>query len=105
MRATAVAALTTGGNSCSILSTKNPLALAEKANTPKLKILFSGDKKLVNTYHALCGQKDGKPASAKAAGFIAFVASPEGQDIIRAFGKAAHGESLYNDADYAKKYE
>jgi tungstate transport system substrate-binding protein len=78
---------------------------AEKKNTPKLQILFAGDKKLVNTYHALCRQTEGKPASALAAGFIGFVASPEGQDIIRAFGKDAHGEALYNDADYAKKYE
>ena len=79
--------------------------VAEKKNTPKLQILFSGDKKLVNTYHALCRQTDGKPASELAAGFIAFVASPKGQDIIRAFGKDAHGEALYNDAAYAKKYE
>ena len=78
---------------------------AEKKNTPKLQILFSGDKKLVNTYHALCRQTDGKPASDLAAGFIEFVASQKGQDIIRAFGKDAHGEALYNDAAYAKKYE
>ncbi len=79
--------------------------VAEKKNTPKLQILFSGDKKLVNTYHALCRQTDGKPASELAAGFIDFVASQKGQDIIRAFGKDAHGEALYNDAAYAKKYE
>lgn len=79
--------------------------VAEKKNTPQLQILFSGDKKLVNTYHALCRQTDGKPASALAAGFIDFVASQKGQDIIRAFGKDAHGEALYNDAAYAKKYE
>jgi len=78
---------------------------AEKNNTPKLQILFSGDKKLVNTYHALCRQADGKPASDLAVGFIEFVASPKGQDIIRTFGKDAHGEALYNDAAYAKKYE
>ena len=77
---------------------------AEQKNMPKLKVLFSGDKKLVNTYHALCGQKDGKPASETAVGFIAFVASPEGQNIIRAFGKDKHGEALYNDAAYAQKY-
>ncbi|EHJ48277.1 putative ABC transporter substrate binding protein precursor [Solidesulfovibrio carbinoliphilus subsp. oakridgensis] len=77
---------------------------AEKKNTPKLKVLFSGDKKLVNTYHALCGQKDGKPASAVATGFIAFVASPEGQALLDSFGKDKYGEALYNDAAYAKKY-
>ncbi|OLN29643.1 ABC-type tungstate transport system, periplasmic binding protein [Desulfovibrio sp. DV] len=78
---------------------------AEKNNTPKLAILFSGDKKLVNTYHALCAQKDGKPASDLAAGFITFVASPKGQTIINTFGKETHGEALYNDAAYARKYE
>ncbi|MHC1791304.1 ABC transporter substrate-binding protein [Solidesulfovibrio sp.] len=78
---------------------------AEKKNTPKLAILFSGDKKLVNTYHALCRQTDGKPASDLATGFISFVASPQGQKIINTFGKDAHGEALYNDAAYAKKYE
>lgn len=77
---------------------------AEQKNMPKLKVLFSGDKKLVNTYHALCGQKDGKPASAMAVGFIEFVASPQGQTLIGAFGKDKHGEALYNDAAYAKKY-
>lgn len=77
---------------------------AERNNVPQLKVLFSGDKKLVNTYHALCAQKDGKPVSDLAAGFIAFVASPEGQGLIAAFGKDKHGEALYNDAAYARKY-
>jgi len=78
---------------------------AEKKNMPKLVVLFSGDKKLVNTYHALCRQVDGKPTSEPAVGFIDFVASPEGQRIIGSFGKDQHGEGLYNDAAYAKKYE
>jgi tungstate transport system substrate-binding protein len=78
---------------------------AEKKNLPKLSVLFSGDKKLVNTYHALCRQENGKPTSELAAGFITFVASPEGQGIIGSFGKEKHGEPLYNDAAYAKKYE
>jgi tungstate transport system substrate-binding protein len=78
---------------------------AEKKSMPKLTVLFSGDKKLVNTYHALCGQTGGKPASDLAVGFIDFVASPEGQGLIGSFGKDKHGEALYNDAAYAKKYE
>jgi tungstate transport system substrate-binding protein len=78
---------------------------AEKKAMPELTVLFSGDKKLVNTYHALCHQDGGKPTSELASGFIAFVASPEGQGIIGAFGKDRYGESLYNDAAYAKKYE
>jgi tungstate transport system substrate-binding protein len=77
----------------------------EKMRLPKLTVLFSGDKKLVNTYHALCHQRDGQPTSAEAAGFITFVASPEGQAIIEGFGKDEHGQALYNDAAYAKRYE
>jgi tungstate transport system substrate-binding protein len=78
---------------------------AEKKNVPNLKILFKGDKFLINTYHALC-QPEGATAGAKwAAQFIDFVASEEGQRIIRDYGKELHGEGLYNDADYARKYE
>lgn len=79
--------------------------VAEKKNTPKLVILFKGDKMLVNTYHALAQPKGATPGADTAAAFIDFVASKEGQDIIRGFGKAEHGESLYNDAEYAKKYD
>ena len=78
---------------------------AENKNMPRLKVLFSGDKKLVNTYHALCGQTNGKPTSDLAAGFIEFVASPAGQTIIRDYGRDTYGEGLYNDAAYARKYE
>lgn len=78
--------------------------VAEKKALSTLKVLFSGDKKLVNTYHALCRQDGGKPTSELARGFIAFVASPEGQGIIGAFGTDRFGESLYNDAAYAQKY-
>jgi len=79
--------------------------VAENKDMPKLKVLFSGDKKLVNTYHALCHQDGGKATSELATGFIAFVASPEGQGLISAYGKDRYGASLYNDAAYAKKYE
>ena len=79
--------------------------VAEKKNLPKLKILFQGDKMLVNTYHALAQPAGATPGAKTAAAFIDFVASKDGQDIIRAFGKAEHGESLYNDAEYAKKYD
>lgn len=79
--------------------------VAEKKNTPKLGILFQGDKMLVNTYHALAQPKGATPGAETAAAFIDFVASKEGQDIIRGFGKAEYGEALYNDAAYAKKYD
>lgn len=79
--------------------------IAEKAKLPGLKLLFSGDKMLVNTYHALAQPTGTTPGAETAAGFIDFVASEQGQEIIRTFGKAAYGESLYNDAAYAKKYD
>ncbi len=79
--------------------------VAEGRNTPGLKVLFSGDKMLVNTYHALAAPAGATAGADTAAAFIDFVASQEGQDIIRAFGKAEYGASLYNDAAYAKKYD
>lgn len=79
--------------------------VAEKKNVPKLTILFRGDKFLVNTYHALCQPEGATREASVAAGFAAFVASKEGQDIIRNYGKDRYGEGLYNDAEYAKKYD
>jgi tungstate transport system substrate-binding protein len=78
---------------------------AEKNNVHKLTILFRGDKFLVNTYHTLAQPAGATPGAATAAKFIDFVASEKGQQIIREFGKAEHGEGLYNDAVYAKKYD
>ncbi|NTW36958.1 MAG: ABC transporter substrate-binding protein, partial [Syntrophobacteraceae bacterium] len=79
--------------------------VAEKKNMPGLKILFKGDKFLVNTYHALC-QKPGVTSGAEwAAMFIDFVASEEGQKIVREYGKKEHGDGLYNDAAYALQYD
>jgi tungstate transport system substrate-binding protein len=79
--------------------------VAEKKDVPDLKILFKGDKLLVNTYHALCQPAGATPGAATAAKFIDFVASPQGQQIIRDYGKERYGEGLYNDAAYAKPYE
>ena len=78
--------------------------VAENKAVPNLKILYKGDKLLVNTYHALC-QPQGTPGAALAAKFIAFVASPAGQQIIKDYGKTRYGEGLYNDAAYARQYE
>jgi len=79
--------------------------VAEKKNVPGLKLLFSGDRMLVNTYHALAQPPGATPGAETAAAFIDFVASPQGQGIIREFGKDQCGEALYNDAEYAKKYD
>jgi len=78
--------------------------VAEKKHMPNLKVLYKGDKLLVNTYHALCQPQGATPGAATAAKFIAFVASPAGQKIIQDYGKDRYGEGLYNDAAYARQY-
>lgn len=72
----------------------------EAAKLPGLKVLFKGDKYLVNTYHALRQPDGATPSAALAGRFIDFVASPAGQKIIREYGGG-----LYNDAAYAKQYD
>jgi len=79
--------------------------VAENKNFPNLKVLFKGDKFLVNTYHALGQPESATPGAALAAKFIDFTASDEGQRIIRDYGKEKHGEGIYNDASYAKQYD
>ena len=79
--------------------------IADKNEVPDLKILFKGDKLLVNTYHALCHPPGATPGAATAAKFIDFVASPQGQKIIQDYGRDKYGEGLYNDAAYAKQYD
>ncbi|MFZ0242593.1 MAG: substrate-binding domain-containing protein [Desulfobacterales bacterium] len=79
--------------------------VAANKELPNLKVLFRGDPMLINTYHGLAqpaGATPGQPAAVK---FIAFVASKEGQEIIRAFGRDLHGDSLYNDAKYASQFD
>jgi tungstate transport system substrate-binding protein len=78
--------------------------VAEKKELTDLKVLFKGDKLLINTYHALCQPAGATPGAVLAARFIDFVASPEGQQIIRDYGKDRFGEALYNDAAYARQY-
>jgi tungstate transport system substrate-binding protein len=60
---------------------------------------------LINTYHALCQPAGATPGQALAAEFTDFVASDQGQTIIRDFGSDRHGAGLYNDAAYAKQYD
>lgn len=78
--------------------------VAEKNVAPKLEILYRGDKFLVNTYDALAAPPGATPGRETAVKFIQFVASPEGQKIIRDYGKNKYPEALYNDAVYAKQY-
>jgi tungstate transport system substrate-binding protein len=79
--------------------------VAENKAAPNLKVLYRGDKLLVNTYHALAQPAGATPGAALAAKFIAFVASPQGQQIIKEYGRDRYGEGLYNDAVYARQYE
>jgi tungstate transport system substrate-binding protein len=79
--------------------------VAEGKKLPKLKILYRGDRFIVNTYHALRLPDNSTPGTQWAARFIEFVSSPDGQKIIREFGKSEHGEGLYNDAAYALQYD
>ena len=79
--------------------------VAEKKDLPNLKVLFKGDQVLVNTYHALAQPTGVTPGADIASKFIDFVASSKGQQIIRDYGKEKYGEALYNDAEYAKKFD
>lgn len=78
--------------------------VAEKSIAPELQILYRGDPYLVNTYDALVAPVGATENRDIAAKFIQFVASDEGQAIIRNYGKVQYKEALYNDAVYAKQY-
>lgn len=78
--------------------------VAEKNVAPDLQILYRGDPYLVNTYDALVAPVGATENRDIAANFIRFVASDEGQAIIRNYGKSQYKEALYNDATYAKQY-
>jgi tungstate transport system substrate-binding protein len=72
-----------------------------------LKILFKGDPVLVNVYHALVASPEKYPQANYdlAAKFVRFMSSSEGQKIFEEYGKAKYGTALYNDSEYAKKWE
>lgn len=74
-------------------------------NLQNLKVLFRGDRFIINTYHALCQPAGATAGASLGAKFIEFVASEQGQEIIRSYGKKTYGEALYNDASYAKRFE
>lgn len=78
---------------------------AAKRSLPGLAVLFRGDRRLVNTYHALAQPVGATPGAAMAARFIAFAASEHGQRLVREYGKKTVGAALYDDAAYAGQYE
>jgi len=79
--------------------------IMEQGVAPSLKILFRGDRFLVNTYHAIVAPAGATAGRDTAEKFIAFVAVAAGQKIIREYGATQYPEALYNDADYAKQYD
>ena len=104
-RAFMIATLKRANDEQGYFMTDSSTWVAEKNNMARLKVLFRGDKSLVNVYHAL-GQPDGATAgAASAARFIQFVTSEEAQKILRDFGKDKFGEGLYNDAEYARQFD
>jgi len=79
--------------------------VAGKAGLKNTTVLFRGDPYLINVYHALCQPDGATPMQRHASDFIDFVASEKGQSILRNYGKKMYGESMYNDAEYAKQYD
>jgi tungstate transport system substrate-binding protein len=77
---------------------------AEQRKLPGLVVLYRGDRRLVNTYHALLAPPGATAGREAAAGFVRFVASAEGQQILRNYGRSEHGTALYDDAAYAARY-
>ena len=57
------------------------------------------------TKRHLIGSNEFYIVGPKAAQFIDFVISEEGQNLIRNYGADQYGEGLYNDAAYAKQYD
>jgi tungstate transport system substrate-binding protein len=79
--------------------------IMEKGVAPDLRILFRGDRFLVNTYQALVAPVGATAGRDTAEKFVAFVASPAGQKIIADYGRERFGDGLYNDAAYARQFE
>ena len=77
---------------------------AEKKNIANLKVLYKGDKMLVNTYHALWPSRTGPPRGGAGGQVHCLCGLPQGQQIIKDYGKDRYGEGLYNDAAYARQY-
>ena len=71
--------------------------IVERQNMPKLQKLFRGGALLANPYHTLyLAQPTSGAETAKK--FGDYLASEKVQALLRDFGKQAHGEAMYNDA-------
>ncbi len=74
--------------------------LAARPELTRLRLLFSDDPMLVNSYHALIG----KNVTDTAAGFFRFLTSAAAQKIIAEFGNEKYGEPIYRSAVWAANY-
>lgn len=99
-----LATLMKADETCGYFMSDSSTWVVAKKYIKNSEILFSGDLCLINTYSALKQNGLETLEKQKAKEFIEFVASEDGQDIIRNFGKKEHGEAIYNDFLYAKKY-
>ena len=67
--------------------------------------MFFGGASGCLTVHDPEGEKQTTPGAALAAKFGEFLVSKQGQEIIRSYGKGEYGQSLYDEAAYARQYE
>jgi len=100
-----MATLKTANDNAGYFMTDSSTWVAAQKEMSDLTILFRGDQFLINTYNTLCQPEGATPGQPLASKFIDFVASEQGQKIIREFGADQYGEGLYNDAAYAKRYD
>lgn len=71
--------------------------ITEKAKLTDLKVQFQGDPILVNTYHALHGNKhDAKGKLAES--FVHYLGSDKGQQLFSSYGDKEYGQPLYTGA-------
>ena len=98
------ASLKRAENEAAYFMTDSSTWVSEQRKLPGLTLLFWGDRRLVNTYHALLAPTGATAGRDTAAGFVRFVVSSEGQRILREFGRPEYGASLYDDAVYAARF-
>ncbi len=65
---------------------------------PSLTILYSNDTALINIYSAYLVSSCPEQEKAKAQGFIDFLVSPEGQQLIASYGLDKYGQPLFYPA-------
>ncbi|RKO65985.1 substrate-binding domain-containing protein [Desulfofundulus salinus] len=100
------------GNTLNIASEKGGYTLSDRATYLanqkhlKLKILYGGDRTLLNIYHVMQvnPEKFGKVNAEGAEAFVDFMISPETQQIIGKFGVDKYGQPLFFP-DAGKKEE